>query len=125
MHRRKARFDGSSSVKTWVYGICVRKAAEYRRSNSRRKEHSTAKPPEELVAAPQIDSVHLEEVKLRLQRALDHLDADKRAVFVLYEFEELTLAEIAEATETSINTVYSRLIAARKRVIAAIGKETA
>ncbi len=51
---------------------------------------------------------------MRLDEALERLDDDKRAVFVLYELEELTLAEVASAVGAPVPTVYSRLLAARK-----------
>jgi DNA-directed RNA polymerase specialized sigma24 family protein len=41
------------------------------------------------------------------------LDDDKRIAFVLHEVEQLTLREVAEATEVPIQTAYSRLQAAR------------
>jgi RNA polymerase sigma-70 factor, ECF subfamily len=47
---------------------------------------------------------------------LEQLDYDKRTVFVLYELEELTLREIAEALEIPLQTAYSRLRAARQFV---------
>ena len=50
----------------------------------------------------------------RTLEALDELDEGKRAAFVLYEVEELTLAEVSEALEVPIQTVYSRIKAARE-----------
>jgi RNA polymerase sigma-70 factor (ECF subfamily) len=51
-----------------------------------------------------------------LDRALAELDEDKRAVFVLYEIEQLTMAEVAEAIGCPLQTAYSRLHAARRQV---------
>jgi RNA polymerase sigma-70 factor (ECF subfamily) len=48
------------------------------------------------------------------QRALDALDADKREVFVLAEVEQMSAPEIAEVLGIPVNTVYSRLRAARQ-----------
>jgi RNA polymerase sigma-70 factor (ECF subfamily) len=123
VHRKLASFHGGSSIKTWVYGICMKKAAEYRRAGRRKREELTAVVPDTPYAAPQSDHVELGEAKQRLARALDELDDDKRAAFVLYEFEELTLREIAETVDASINTVYSRLMAARRHVLDALGQE--
>ena len=49
-----------------------------------------------------------------LHAILDELDDEKREVFVLAELEQMTVPEIAEAVETNVNTVYSRLRAARR-----------
>jgi len=40
---------------------------------------------------------------------------------VLYEIEELTMREVAEALGCSLNTAFSRLYAARKKVIDELG----
>jgi RNA polymerase sigma-70 factor (ECF subfamily) len=48
-----------------------------------------------------------------LDQVLDRMKPDLRVVFVLYEFEELTMAEIAEALAIPPGTVASRLRRAR------------
>jgi len=49
-----------------------------------------------------------------VHQLLEKLDEEKAAVFVLAEIEGLTVPEIADATGVNVNTVYSRLRAARK-----------
>jgi RNA polymerase sigma-70 factor (ECF subfamily) len=49
-----------------------------------------------------------------VRELVQELDEDKAAVFVLSELEGLSVPEIAEATSSNVNTVYSRLRAARK-----------
>ena len=51
---------------------------------------------------------------------MDGLDDDKRAVFVLFELEGLSMQEIAQSLECPIQTAYSRLRAAREAVDAAV-----
>jgi RNA polymerase sigma-70 factor (ECF subfamily) len=52
---------------------------------------------------------------LRLVDAfLASLDADKRNVFILAELEQMSAPEIASALSVKLNTVYSRLRAARQ-----------
>ena len=55
-----------------------------------------------------------------LGRILDQLDDDKRAVFVLYEIEELTMKDVADAVGCPLQTAYSRLHAARRLVSEAL-----
>ncbi|OJY16218.1 MAG: hypothetical protein BGO98_40245 [Myxococcales bacterium 68-20] len=50
----------------------------------------------------------------RLSRILDSLDEDKRAVFLLYEVEEMTMREVAEIVGCTLPTAYARLYAARR-----------
>ncbi len=46
----------------------------------------------------------------------------KRTVFLLYEFEELSMTEIATAIKCPVQTAYSRLHAARREVIGAFAQ---
>ena len=45
------------------------------------------------------------------------LDEDKRAVFVLYELEGFSMKEVAEIVSCPLQTAYSRLHAARERLL--------
>lgn len=116
IHRRLAEFEGRSSVRTWVYGICVRAASDYRRRVSRRRETVTDDVPEAATEPRQDVALSMREARARLDRVLDELDDDKRAVFVLYEIEELTMADVASAVGCPLQTAYSRLHAARAQV---------
>ena len=62
------------------------------------------------------------EALVRLDGILTGLDEDKRAVFVLYEIEQLAMAEVAEAVGCPLQTAYSRLHAARAEVTAAAAR---
>ena len=53
------------------------------------------------------------------------VDDEKREVFVLAELEQMTVPEIAEAVEANVNTVYSRLRAARREFDDAVGRHRA
>jgi RNA polymerase sigma-70 factor (ECF subfamily) len=50
-----------------------------------------------------------------LQQILDAMDDDRRAVFILYEIERITMAEIATILEIPPGTVASRLRSAREQ----------
>ncbi|HEY8075290.1 MAG TPA: RNA polymerase sigma factor [Labilithrix sp.] len=122
VHRRIGDFEGRSSLRTWIYGICARTASDYRRSGRVRREVVTDAPPDAPQDGSQADVVALKQARKKLDRILDTLDDDKRAVFVLYEIEELTMAEVAEAVGCPLQTAYSRLHAARKIVEAGVEK---
>ena len=120
VHRRLPGFEGRASIRTWLYGICLRAASSYRRRPHRGREEIASTPPEESIPAPQDDDLERKRALARLDAALDELDDDKRAVFVLYELEQLTMAEIAEATGCPLQTAYSRLHTARRLVEASL-----
>jgi len=120
VHRKLPGFEGRSSVRTWLYSICVRVASEYRRRARARRE-----TPSELGAEPAIEPGQEEHVaagqaRVLLDGILDQLDDAKRAVFVLYEIEGLPMGEVAVALECPLQTAYSRLHAARREVETAV-----
>jgi len=115
IHRKLPGFEGRSKLTTWVYGICVRVAADHRKRAHVRHE-APALLPERPVDPEQPEQVARREARERLDDALAALDEDKREVFVLYEIEELPMAEIAEVTGVPLQTAYARLHAARRRM---------
>jgi RNA polymerase sigma-70 factor, ECF subfamily len=120
VHRRRASFDGRSAVRTWIYGICLRVASEYRRRPHHRREEVTAKPPDRGLPPGQDEALDRRRALDRLDAALDRLDDAKRAVFVLFEIEQIPMTEVAAAVGVPLQTAYSRLYAARKVVEAAL-----
>jgi RNA polymerase sigma-70 factor (ECF subfamily) len=121
-HRKIPSFEGRSSIRTWIYGICVRTASGYRKRRRTRATTTSAATPEASIAQKQDDEVAAREARAVLDRILDELDDDKRAVFVLYEIEELPMSEVASALGCPLPTAYSRLHAARREVEAAIAR---
>jgi RNA polymerase sigma-70 factor (ECF subfamily) len=122
VHRRLSDFDGRA-LKSWLYGICLRVASDYRRSARVRREQVTDAVPDAPTAATQPEEVDARRAEMRLLSALDELDDDKRAAFVLFEVEGLTLREVADAMDCPIQTAFSRLQAARGKVRQAFGDQ--
>ena len=121
VHRRLGSFEGRSSLRTWLYGVCVRVASARRRRASVRHESVVPVPPDTATAPTQEQHVERGEARDRLLAVLDRLDEDKRAVFVLYEIERQPMQEIATALGCPLQTAYYRLHAARKAVVEAFG----
>jgi RNA polymerase sigma-70 factor (ECF subfamily) len=120
VHRRLPDFEARSAVRTWVYGICVRVAADYRKRVRSRREAGGEVHPEPAVAPRQEDAVSIRQARDTLHRILNGLDYDKRTVFVLYEIEELSMADVASIVGCPLQTAYSRLHAARREVEEAV-----
>lgn len=111
-------FAGRSALRTWIYGICVRIASNHRRRAHVRREQPVSEPPE--LSSPPVQDDALEERRghPELRRWLDVLAPEQRDVFVLFELEELSMKEVAEVCGCPLQTAYSRLHAARRRLLA-------
>ncbi len=115
VHRKLDDFEGRAAVRTWLFAIARRIALRYRdRARRRAKDEPEADTPTEL-GRPDT-ALSCNEALERLQSWLDELDEDKRAVFVLSEFEQMRAPEIASMLGANLNTVYARLRAARLHV---------
>jgi RNA polymerase sigma-70 factor (ECF subfamily) len=120
VHRRLPDFEARSSLKTWIFGIALRVASEERRSARRRPEAPLDSDlPARAVSDPHEDVARAQAVRV-LYALLDELSDEKREVFVLAELEQMTAPEIAELLSINLNTVYSRLRAARRDFDAAL-----
>jgi RNA polymerase sigma-70 factor, ECF subfamily len=116
VHRKLAGLPPEAAPRTWLYGIALRVASDYRRSARVRREQLTAAPPEPSVPGEQEAIVQQRQRLAWLDAQLDQLDDDKRAVFVLYEIEQVPMQQVAEIAGCPLQTAYSRLHAARRQL---------
>jgi RNA polymerase sigma-70 factor (ECF subfamily) len=117
VQRRLSDFDGRAELRTWLYAIALRVARKHwarAHKDSSRMEAVDALP-ESAAQAPDLESATASKQRLSLARAaLASLDDDKRVVFVLSRIEQMAAPEIANVIGVPLNTVYSRLRAARE-----------
>lgn len=116
VHRQLHQYDGRCKMRTWIFGIARRVVADYRKRAHRRHEIVTGRCPDLAVQPSQVRRIEHGQRRALLEQALELLDDAKRAVFVLYELEELPMSEVAEAVGCPLQTAYSRLYAARAKV---------
>jgi len=114
--RKLEAFDGGAALRTWLYAIALRIARKYR--ERLRKEPAsldgTRESEPELVLAATAEGAALQNERLALAHAiLETLSDEQREVFVLARVEQMSAPEIADVVGIPINTVYSRLRAAR------------
>jgi RNA polymerase sigma-70 factor (ECF subfamily) len=112
VHLRLKDFVGGS-LRAWVRRICILVARNHRRSMRRRREDVSSESPEPAIPPPQQRDLELHRLRDRLMSLLDELSVEQRDAFVLYEIEQLTMSEVAEALGCPLQTAYSRLHAAR------------
>jgi RNA polymerase sigma-70 factor (ECF subfamily) len=111
-------YEERGRARSWLYSICTRVVHAQRRKQKRRSEIGS--PREQAAPAPQLDQVQDREALQIGWRLLQQLPDEQREVFVLYEVEDMPVAEIARALDCPLQTVYSRLYKARERVMAGV-----
>lgn len=114
VHRKLPEFEGRSKLRTWLYAICIRVASDHRRRAYVVRERATSSPPIDVGERSGAEPDTTLESRTFVQKLLENLDDDKRAVLVLYELEGLTMREVAEVIGCPLQTAYSRLHAARE-----------
>lgn len=122
-HRRMASYEERGhGPRAWLFQIVLRVASEWRRHRRRHPEDADGGIAQELerTEADQAEIIAQREALARLDRALDTIDVEKRAVLVLHEIEEMTAPEIADSLSVPVNTVYSRLRVARQQLESAL-----
>ena len=109
------------SERAFLFKTALHVASSEKRAFARRREVPLgAAAVEAIDAAPGADEA-LDKHRARgvLERVLQEMEMDLRAVFVLFELEELSTAEIAATLEIPMGTVSSRLRRAREEFQAA------
>jgi RNA polymerase sigma-70 factor (ECF subfamily) len=128
VHQQLPKFEGRSSIKTWMFGIVLNVVRAHRRALRTKHPHSLHPDlhgdPDSLSdgAAGPLESASNAEAARVVHQLLEALDDDKREVFVLAELEQLSAPEIARVLNLPMNTVYSRLRLARQEFAVAAAR---
>lgn len=107
----------------WVNRIAINNCKMYFRKNPRNAEEESEKiiddtPDSELIPDDYADS---EEKRRIIMNIIDTaLTDEQRQTIILYYFDMMSVAEIAEIMDCSVGTVTSRLSAARKKIREAV-----
>ncbi len=124
VHRRLQEFDRRGPLRAWLYGVTRRVAHDVRRGRARRgrrlalvEQTPERRGPDDVLAR--------REAAAFIGEFLETLDAAQREVFVLMELEGFSAPETSELTGMKLNTVYSRLRKARKRLERAVHRRQA
>lgn len=108
----KARFDGRSSVRTFIVSVLIRRAAVLRR-----KRRGWLRIVPEVEESPHPESViQAVDARLDLATILQKLTPEYREVIVMRELESMSYDEMAKVLGVPKGTVESRLHRAREQL---------
>ena len=122
VHRRLDSYDSDSSLRTWLFGIIRRVAADHRRRGRREHRKHTA-----LARAQRSPSNPGDRWAQRvwLQGFLDTQPQERREAFVMLELTQLTAKEASALSGVNANTLSARLRAVRRELSEAWGRDDA
>ena len=125
-----SRFDGRSSLRTWLfriaYNLCVDRARKASRTPSETRIESNEEDelahefadsrwnPEEIIINEELMSI--------VEEGIEGMSEKLRTVLLLHDREDLAYEEIANALELPIGTVKSRLFLARAHLQGVLGE---
>jgi RNA polymerase sigma-70 factor (ECF subfamily) len=113
----------AGSERSFLFQTALRIAADSRRTQRRRREVIGDEYGEPEDPAPRADDlVDLRRARARLDAILSGMSLELRAVFLLFELEQMTLSEIADLLTLPRGTVASRLRRARAEFYEKVAK---
>jgi RNA polymerase sigma-70 factor (ECF subfamily) len=112
----RAKFDGRSKYSTWVHGVAVRTCLTLRRGRTRRRRHEATAG--ETVLETQAGAKHAAApgLSLDLERMLETLDEEDRALVILKYAENYSYEELAEIFGLSESACKMRVSRAREKI---------
>jgi RNA polymerase sigma-70 factor, ECF subfamily len=128
IYQKMDAFRGDSSLKTWIYRIAVRRAANRFRWWNRLRRRGTVSLEEHLLKSPESelswnltsrakspeDALLLQEEREKVKRMLLELPLHQRIAVIMRDIEGLSYEEIAESLNVSLGTIKSRIARGRE-----------
>lgn len=114
--RSSANFEGRSSAGTWIFGIAHNKAISLLR---RRREDQMPEDAAETIAddaATPDATAEQADLGRMMQRLLDRLSPEHRAVLQLTYYQDMSVQEIASTLDCPVNTVKTRMFYGRQKM---------
>jgi RNA polymerase sigma-70 factor (ECF subfamily) len=110
---QRTRFEGRSRYSTWVHGIAIRTCLMMRRSQGRRRRHESLAADE---ARPPRSPQSRTDATIDVNKMLETLDDEERALLILKYAEGHSHEELAEMFEISVSACKMRIARARERL---------
>jgi RNA polymerase sigma-70 factor (ECF subfamily) len=129
IHRKLGTLRQPESLRSWIYSIVRRTVTDHRRTQ--RTRHASdlllsffVETQQETQPTP-LELTEQSEAAALLRGLLEEIDPAKREVLILVETQGMTVPEISDGLEIPLDTVYTRLRAARIAFEAALRRRIA
>ncbi len=113
-------FKGDSKLSTWIYRIAINKCQELLRYKKRKKRFGIHIPifgsSIEIKTEAPDEILHQEERKKIFYSAISKLPENQQIAYTLYNMEELSYHEIAEAMNLSLSAIESLIFRSKQNL---------
>ncbi len=125
VHRSLDKFEGKSSLSTWIYRISINKSLDFIKSKNRKKRFAFMISLFNASGDLQHDAPNFfhpgvileqKEKSAILFKAINNLPENQKTAFILSKIEGLSYLEISEVMQTSISSVESLLFRAKQNL---------
>lgn len=125
VYRSIKKYRGESSLSTWLYRLSVNKSLDFIRQKSRQKrggglvvsvDHSTLEELQISSKSLPTDNIEEEERMQLLNAAINDLPERQRVAILLSKVDGLPQQEVAEVMKTTVSSVESLLVRAKKKL---------
>jgi RNA polymerase sigma-70 factor (ECF subfamily) len=121
-HQSMEKFEGKSSIKTWIYRISINKSLDYIKYKNSKKRWfifgTKSQNNQETLSVESIDhfdkQLENEEKSTLLYTQINALPANQKTAFILSKQDNLSHREISEIMQLSISSVESLVFRAKK-----------
>jgi RNA polymerase sigma-70 factor, ECF subfamily len=117
-YRNLNQLRNDSRFSTWLFGIGHNVVREFLRSRQRQTESLSEEinQSEDVRSISPVEGVLEKELNLAIEKALQELDEERRAIFVLKVFQQRSYQEIVEITGFSVAKIKTELHRARLKL---------
>ncbi len=119
-HRKLKSFQGKCSFSTWISVVTRRYCINYLRDKKQRFKLITDIDPEK-INAKEDEPFSKVETDLLIEKLIAELSSKDRLILKLYYLKGLSCKEISDITETTLNTVYSKINRALEKMRRSLG----
>lgn len=121
VNQKLSTFEGNSSIKTWIIRITINTCKDYLKSAWNRRVVPMMEYQEDsIISETDYDDVENQDTKELIMKAVLSLPSKYKDIVLCVYYQEMSLAEAANALNIAEGTAKSRLSRARQRLKAAL-----
>ncbi len=105
----RTSFHGSSTFKSWMYGIARNTKVDHYRKNHAQNQHCDIDEQEVATEFTLAENFETEQQQLLFTKSLEKLPREHREIIILSRFQQLNYQEIASLLDCNLNTLKARM----------------